>query len=366
MSINISFGGTTIKRPGAYSTVDSAGMVPVTLGALKSLSVVGRPGAGSTLPVDRVSYFNNPKDAAAAVGASDLMEVMNVAWRHGADLIGVSPVAAADAAKGPTDSEWQTAIDLLQPEDIAGIIPVTTAAAIWAKVDAHISFMSNTKNRKRRRAFYGHAAGATTSEITALAAPLATERGMLVTPCPLVADSEGNKVVKPGYYMAAAVAGIWAGQESQEPVTYKLVRFDGLEKVYIGLEIETLLEAHICPVEQVKNVGFRIVQGITLSPSQDLTQSELSVSTLKDAMSEDLETYFETTYVGKAAVAGIATTIYNDLISRLQAFQKQGWITKYDPDSVRVTQNGTAFSLEWSGSPTLPINNFLMTNHFTL
>ncbi len=366
MTINISFGGTTIKRPGAYSQVDSSSMVPVTLGALKSLAVIGRAGTSGTLIPGQVAYFNNPKDAAAAIGEGDTLDVLNVAWRHGADLIGVSLVAAADATNGPTDSEWQAAIDLLQPEDVAGLIPVTTKAAIWAKIDTHISFMSNTKNRKRRRAFYGHAVGATVSEITAMAATLATERGMLVTPCPLIADSAGNKVAKPGYYMAAAVAGLWAGQDSQEPVTYKLVKFDGLQKVYIGLEIESLLAAHVSPIEQVKNVGFRIVQGVTLSPSEDLTKAELSVSTLKDDMSADLENYFESTYVGKAAVAGIATTIYNDLVSRLQAFQKQNWITEYDPDSVRVTQNGTIFSLEWLGKPTLPINNFLMTNHFTL
>lgn len=366
MAINVSFGGTTIKRPGAYSTVDSAGMVPVTLGSLKSLAVVGLAGTGSTLPANQVSYFNDPKDAAAVAGSGEMLDVLNIAWRHGADLIAVSPLTVADAVAGPTDAEWQTAIDLLQPEEVAGIIPLTTKSAIWAKIDTHISFMSNTKNRKRRRGFYGHKVGATVAEIKALAISMPTERGMIITPCPLVADSDGNKVAKPGYYMAAAVAGIWAGQVSQEPVTYKLVKFDGLEKVYIGLEIETLLEAHICPVEQVKNVGFRIVQGITLSPSADLTQCELSVTTLKDDMSTDLETYFENTYVGKAAVAGIAVTIYNDLVSRLQAFQKQNWITSYMPDSVKVRQDGTSFYLDWEGKPTLPINNFFMTSHFTL
>ncbi|AKG36087.1 hypothetical protein VK70_17255 [Paenibacillus durus ATCC 35681] len=366
MSINISFGGATIKRPGAYSTVDSSGMVPVTPGSLKVLAVIGPSGTGATITPGTVAYFNDPKLAAAAVGEGELLEVMNVAWRHGADLIAVSAAAVTDPATAPTDAEWQAAIDLLQPEEVSGIIPITTQAAVWAKVDTHITLMSNTKNRKRRRAFYGHAAGTSIADIQAAAAAIPVERGLLATPCPLVADSTGNKVVKPGYYMAAAIAGIWAGQESQQPVTYKLVRFDGLEKIYIGQEIETLLEAHVCPIESVKNVGFRIVQGVTLSTSDDLTQSELSVSTLKDDMSANLESYFETKYVGTPTVNGIEVTIYNDLVSQIQGFQKNGWISGFVSDSIKVSRNGTVFTLEWEGIPTLPINNFLITSHFTL
>lgn len=366
MTINISFGGSTIKRPGSYSTVDTSGMTPVTLGAQKVLAVVGALGAASTLQPNKVSYFNDPKLAALAVGEGELLEVMRVAWKHGADLIAVSPAPVTSPATAPTDTEWQEAIDLLQAEFIQGIVPVTTAAAIIAKVDTHITLVSNTKNRKRRRGFYGHAVGLNAAAVALLSAPIAAERGLLVTPCPLVADSTGAKTAKPGYFMAAAVAGVWAGQPSQEPVTYKNVKFDGLEVIYTGTEIEDLLTAHVCPVEFVRNVGFRIVQGITLSPSEDLTEVELSVSTLKDDMSENIESYFEQKYVGKAGVKGIETTIYNDLISIIEQFLKNGWISGYVAESVNVTRNGTVFTLDWEGQPTLPINNFLITSHFKL
>ncbi|MNI75467.1 hypothetical protein D3C73_1316210 [compost metagenome] len=113
-------------------------------------------------------------------------------------------------------------------------------------------------------------------------------------------------------------------------------------------------------------MGFRIVQGVTLSANDDLTQSELSVSTLKDDMSANLESYFETKYVGTPAVNGIEVTIYNDLVSLIQGFQKNGWISGFVADSIKVTRNGTVFELEWEGIPTLPINNFLITSHFRL
>lgn len=363
MTINISFGGAQISRPGSFSTVDTSGMTPVTVGALKTLAVVGVIPTASTLPLTKVSFFNDPAVAAKAIGEGELLEVMRVAWGHGADLIGVAPVKKVGAE--PTDTEWQTAIDLLQKEFIAGIIPVTTTAAVLTKIDAHVTLMSSTKNRRRRRAFYGHATGLELDAVKLLAT-FASERAVLATPAPLVPDATGVLVAKPSYYTAAAVAGLWAGQPSQEPVTYKNVKFVALEKTYMGSEIEELLAAHILPIEIVRNAGFRIVQGVTTDASEDLTKNELSVSTLKDDMSDNLETYFENKYVGKAGVAGIEVTIYNDLVTQIEAFQKQGWISGYVSDSVKVVKNGTAFWLEWEGKPTLPINNFLITSHFTL
>jgi hypothetical protein len=83
-------------------------------------------------------------------------------------------------------------------------------------------------------------------------------------------------------------------------------------------------------------------------------------------MSQNIRSYFEDKYVGQAGVAGIQITIYNDLVSLVEGFKKLGWISDYVKGSVQVVQNGTAFTLDWEGTPTLPINNFLITSHFTL
>ena len=367
MAINISFGGANIKRPGAYSIVDTANMVPIQLGASRVLAFVGVPASGATLPADRVSYFNDPAIAAQQIGESELLDLMRVAWQHGADLIAVSPAKVTPPATAPTDAEWQAAIDLLNYEFVDGIVPVTTQQAILTKVDTHITNMSSVTNRKRRRGFYGHAAGADLTAIQAIQTAIPAERGMLASPTPYIFDNDSNKVLATGsHYLAAAYAGLWASLPPQEPITYKYVEFPGLEKIYDGTEIVQLLEAHVAPVEYVRNKGYRIVQGVTLSPSDDLTQSELSVSTLKDVMSFNLEQYFEEKYVGKAGVAGIEITIYNDLVSKIEGFLKNGWIAGYVPESVKVTKSGTAFTLDWEGQPTLPINNFLITSHFTL
>lgn len=361
MSINISFGGAQIKRPGAYAVVDTNNMFPVAAGGFKVLAVIGVPGTDNTLTAGEVAYFNDPINAQMAVKTSEALDLMNIAWEHGADLIALSPVAAT-----AQDSDWQAAIDKLTNEDIDGILVASTSAAIQAKVDTHCTTMSNIKNRRERRAFYGHATGMAVAAITALRTALNTELGTMATPGVYYFDATGTKVLKGSHYLAAAYAGTWAGQPSQEPITYKYVKFPGLEKIYDGTDIETLLEGGIAPTEYVKNKGYRIVQGITMSNSTDLSIVELSVSTSKTVMNQRLRSYFEDKYVGKAGVEGIEVTMYNDLISNLVQFKNDGLISGYVDGTPKVVKSGTSFVLEWQGKPVLPINNFLMTSHLTL
>lgn len=363
--MNISFGGATIKRPGSYSTVDTASMTPITTGSFNVLSFIGVPMSGATIPSGKVSYFNNPTDAETQIGASELLDCLKIAWSHGADLIAVAPIFPAGAQ--PTDTEWQSAIDLLNVEFVDALIPVTSTATIHAKVDLHITTQSNVLNRKERRAFYGHAAGETTTAITARQTGLPNELGVMATPAPYVIDSTGAKVLKPSYYLASAYAGLWAADPSQA-LTYQYVKFPGLEVSYDATAIGTLLDGHVAPTEVVRNKGLRIVQGVTMVAvaTTDLTKVELSVSSNKTTMNRTIREYFEDKYVGKAGVDGILVTLYNDLITQIEGFKKNGLITSYKPESVRITQNGTAFTYEWEGKPTLPINNFLIKSHFTL
>lgn len=435
---NLYFGGQQIKRPGAYSIVDTSNMIPITLGAFNILCYVGTVGtvvadpltATVPIPKNTVSYFNQPSTARKAIGSSDLMDCLDISWRHGADLIGVSPVtptgtipawspahtysvgnvvapsvanthcyiciqAGTSSSSEPvwtlvtgaiqpvdgtakwqeygapslvaSDNDWQAAIDLLEREDVDVILLTTTAPAIHVKLMTHVGAMSTTKMRKERRAMYGHANGMAVDDIALLQVTYNSERALLASPGVYTYDDAGDKVLSPSYFLAAAYAGIWASQEPQEPITYKYVTgFAGLETLYNGVEIEQLLDAHIAVTEYVKNKGYRIVQGMTTSSSADITQNEWSVSVLKDVMSMDLRDYFEEKYVGKAGIKGIEVTIYNDLVTMLEKFITNGYITAYTKDSVKVIKDATSFYLEYEANPTLPINNILITSHFTL
>lgn len=368
----ISFGGAQITRPGAYSKVDTANMVVASSGSFRPLAFIGEaPALAAGTDVSKVLVFNaqTTKDAADTLGAGNLLDYMNIAWKHGADLIYVAVVVAATAG-APTTSEWQTAIDKLQyiNDNSLGVIPVANTGAVITQVDTHIETMSNVTNRKERRGFYGHPAGNAVSAIQTLVASAQVERAVWASPAPFDFNADGTKkAYADSVPLAAAYAGIWAAQDPQEPITYKFVQFAGMQTQYLATDITTLLQAGVA-VTEVTRKGFRIVQGVTgaAKSSTDTTAIELSVSTLKDVMSDDMRSYMEDKYVGHAGVAGIQTTIYNDAISRLEEYKKNNWISAYDPKSVTVVQNGTAFNVDWQGTPVLPMNDFFITSHFVL
>jgi hypothetical protein len=366
----IAFGGAQIRRPGSYSTVDTSNMTPSQLGSFRALGFVGVTTTAITdVGIAEVRWYNSQttKLATEELGEGDLLNNMRIAWSHGADLIAVSVVSKTATAQTPaTDAEWQKAIDAFNMEFVDGIVAVTTETAILTKVKTHVVTSSSTSNRKERRAFVGHASGKTKEEIITLKTAIADSRIVIASPAVYETGADGSKVLKTSVELASAYAGLWAGKNPQDPITYDYVSFAGLEKQYEPTDLGDLLVAGIAVAEIVKGRGIRVVQGVTTSSSTDLTERELSVSTLKDVMSQDMRETMENKHVGKAGVPGIEITIYNDAVSRIEEYKKNGWITDYVQDSVKVVKSGTAFLIDWEGKPTLPINNFLITSHFTL
>ena len=360
MTIEVAFGGTTIKRPGSYSIVDVEQKIPIRPGAFRTLAFVGLPGVGG---VDHgtVYYYNNPTEAAKDIKHAETLDCMNLAWRYGADLIAFSPVKQ----ETPLDADWQDAIDLLEAEFIDGIVLISHEGAVQAKVNTHTQAMSTLQVKKRRRGFFGHASGMTAANIITQAGGLNISRAVMVSPAPYTIV-DGVRTLQPSYYAAAAVAGLWASLPVQEPITYKYLDFAGLEVAYTSAEVETLLDAGIVTLEAVRNRGYRIIQGRTLYSGSDLSDAELSLSTLKDELSTDIERFFEDKYVGKGAVAGIEVTMFNDLISLLENYITRGWISGYVPETVQILKEGTAFMPQFEAMPTLPINNFLITSSFKI
>lgn len=365
--MEIVFGGAQIRRPGSYSVVDDSGLVVSQAGSFRSLAFVGlAPGLDAEADGTKVLYFSsqNTEKARKTLGEGELIKHMDAAWKHGADLIAVS-VVKASIPDAPSDSEWQTAIDRLNKTFVDGVLPVTTEGAIIAKVHTHNTTMSTTLNRKERRGFYGHEKGASKEDIIALVASANTERSLVASPAVYDYAADGSLALYDSTLLAAAMAGLWAGKDPQDPITYDYVQFPGVEVEYEADEIGDLLEAGVAVVE-VTRKGYRIVQGRTASASENLSKQELSVSTLKDTMSADMREFLEEKHVGKAGVAGIEQTIYNDAMSRIIEYKRLGWISEYVDGTLKITKNGTAFTTDWEGKPTLPVNNFLITSRFTL
>lgn len=364
----ITFGGQQIRRPGAYSVVDSSRMTPSSIGSFKVLAFLGvAPNAKEEVEVAKPYFYNAQtiKQAQEELGDGFLIDALKTAWKHGADLITVV-LAGKSEDVPPTDSEWQTAIDVLEQEFIDGIVLCATDLPVITKLNDHCMLMSDVINRKERRAFYGQEVGATKEDIMHVTEVIDTERGTLAYPAVYEFQPDGTKMLRSSILLASAYAGLWAVKGAEDPLTYDYVKFAGVEKRLSYTEIGDLIDAGIMVVEEVKGKGIRIVQAVTMSSSEDLTYKELSVSTLKDMMSKELRDTLGEKHVGKAGIQGIEITVYNDAITIIEGFLKKNWISGYVKDSVKVVKNATTFTVEWEGQPTLPINTFLITSHFTL
>lgn len=367
--MSISFGGRQITRPGAYSIVDTSNMTVSAAGSFRVLGFVGpAPNRRADLSTNQVLVYNanTISQAQEDLGDGELFRLMQIAWQHGADLIYVSVVVPSVPDGEPIDSEWQEAIDRFNNEFVDGIVTTSTEGAIHAKIDTHVTTQSNVINRKERRAFLGHGENATKEEILQLASSIKSERCLLASPAPYNLTSDGNKQVLPSTALAAAIAGLWASKDPQDPITYDYVRFAGLHVLYDNETIGELIEGGVTPAEVVRGRGVRIVQAVTTYGGNEIDKKELSVSTIKDVVSQDMREFLEEKHVGNAGVAGIEVTIYNDVISRLEQYVALGYISGYVQDSVKVVKEGTGFYIDWEGEPTLPINNFFIRTHFRL
>jgi hypothetical protein len=268
----------------------------------------------------------------------------------------------------PTNTDWQTCIDLLDKEYVQGVVLLTADETVHAYLKGQIEFLSG--NRKERRGFYGHDLDESMDEIILRAKNLGTHRAVLVTPGIKVAVNS-EVVTKPAYFTAAAIAGMWAGADSSEPLTFDYLNCLGLEKIYLDpLELEQLIEAGVCPIENTK-AGYRVVNSVTTYlMDNNVLYRELSVSTLADMMSIELREYLEMKFVGKRKETTTPVSIENATISKLNQFVERGWLVG-DPikgilpyRNLRVVEIPLGYTLDWEGSPSEPNNYILMTSHF--
>lgn len=275
--------------------------------------------------------------------------------------LGTSPVATAE--------DWETAIDLLAKEQlIDGVILATVDPLTHAYLKTAVDISSS--NRKERRMFVGHDTGEDVDSVVTRATAFNSSRAVLATPGIKRLKSDGT-IAASAMYTAAAVAGMWAGGDAKEPLTYKYVGALGLDKVYSDPdEVEKLISGGVCVVEATKS-GYRIVQSVTTYTSDlNILYRELSVSTLADLMSKEMRDEMEGKVVGRARTSTDSTSIYNRAITKLNQFVKRGWLVGDETQGVTPYRNvslyrvGLGWGIEYEGSPAEPNNYVLISSHY--
>ncbi len=283
----------------------------------------------------------------------------------------VSSVAFTGGTRtAPTTTSIAAAIDALKTEDIQGIITPMTDTTSQDAIKAHCNTMSNVTNRRERRAFYGLDIGsASTDYVTAMQD--VDGRGTLACPG-IYRTVNGDNTLLSSAFHAAALAGLWAGRQNpNDPITFKLVKCNGLEEGIFATneDINTLVEAQVTVTQAVPKVGYRVVHALT-GDTSGTNMVELSVADLVDIMNRSMREQLEAFVVGKASYNGIVNDLQQKAQSILEAYKKQNWIVDGTDAfgnplpayrNIVVTQQGTTYPVTYEMSPCEPVNYIPVT-----
>jgi len=163
----------------------------------------------------------------------------------------------------------------------------------------------------------------------------------------------------PGYYLAAALAGLFVGQAGvQVPITNKQVGgFVGVPN-QISASNSTTLQSYGVTVARQNNNGTIIVrQGMTTNTSNWITQ-ELSIQAIGDVLATTLETNLtNSNLIGSPITALTFTTLQSYVNAILQQAVTTGLIQAFTtPTYSQNPNNLTEIDVAFQYSPTLPLN----------
>lgn len=217
-----------------------------------------------------------------------------------------------------TNSNWQTALDLLLGERATAVVPLisqdlanlgqgSTAlfASVAAQLQAHLG-VSNGVGKSERGGYLGM--DGTKDQIIALGNQL-NDTDIAVSGQQIkVLDVDGNLVLQPEWALAVAAAGMRAGMpEVGEPLTHKYLRtfqltqdssWDPADRT----DANQLIAAGILFAESIRGKGTRFVRDLTSYVQDDnLAYAEGSVRDVVRYVSYGLRTLLEDRFTGVKA-----------------------------------------------------------------
>lgn len=266
------------------------------------------------------------------------------------------------------DANWADALDKLETQDVQMLVPLPTQtfSAIQQAFRVHCERMSSTYYKRERVLLTGALEGLTTDQVIGneLAAvedigvlegiqgddaeevldgnieDLAdygvpnsfgdTFRVMYFYPDQIVRSISGTSTTLPGYYIAAAAGGWFAGEANLAmPLTYKVLSgFTILnDKVYKQTILNNLGDAGIAVVQPVTG-GGRVQHGKTTTQSGAPSEEEISAIFIRDYIALTMRRSFRA-FIGQPDDPTLVASLTQRAIKLLNAFSDQGLITGY-------------------------------------
>ena len=283
-----------------------------------------------------------------------------------------------------TSAEWVTAIQsLVNVPDIDVIVPLVTdsgltssvaSGTIWPQLNNFLNAQAG--NGIYQRAFIGLSGNTTNNtifnEVSNVVTGLNSTRITLTAPQTVnvnpglnnVTGSSTGVVNVEGYYLAAALAGLFVGQlDVYVPITQKGVSgIDGIPN-QVGINTSTTLQSLGATVVRQRNDGTCYVRhGLTTNLLNWLTQ-EISINAIGDRLAQNVQKSLENSgVIGSPLTPATLTSVQGTVLTTLLRAVTTNLIQSYENLSVSTDPSDpTTINVRFQYSPTYPLNYVQVT-----
>lgn len=312
-----------------------------------------------------IDWFNNSSQYLAAAlhsGAENRIPA------NDSDYVFLS---GASEGATPVQQDWQDAIDqILQQNDISLVGVMTDDTAVHAYLSAHCTYMSGLDGRNERQAIVGSGTGDTKSVKIAEAANINNYLvGYAGTEIKRY-DKNGTLTEYPGYYYAALLLGMAAGNDVNFAFTNKQLNIVGTKEKYGPSDKEDFIKAGIMIADVSNQGGIRTIRSVTSYQAANKIDNEFSAVRTSLFVIKDHRTYVES-LIGEPGDTTTLESLRNRAENRLDTYVSRGYFA-VDPQfgdayrNFQFTVTGDVVEITYEGTLVLPINFILVNHNFTI
>lgn len=283
------------------------------------------------------------------------------------DIVGqVDILSSAEFFSGGTlgsssNSNFQSGFDAFKSLRINTVVPLIskdgispstyTIDSVNAQADAHCAFMSSTLGKSERNCYVSKNGDKDTVKSAARA--INSRHTSLVSQQPTVLNENGDLEEMEEWAFACLCAGMQAGSEVGEPITYKVIRAFALDQDSSWdprIDFDEMIEAGVLFAEQTDAGTFRVVVGnTTYSQDSNLVFNRISINEAANYVAFELRTHLENLFTGTKARTGSATAIKNAAADRLEQLRSEDIIVDGNEDDGSVIPAYRDLQVEISG-----------------
>jgi hypothetical protein len=295
------------------------------------------------------------------------------------NVANIEMLMGANTAPVATYQNWSDAIDLLRVHRVNWLVPLTDDAgatdtnSIFALVNAHCEYMSNTVFMERR-ALFGLSSGISDTDAGNIAVIMNNERASVVHLgfSDVEKDSVGKLIMYPPYCTAALLAGMICGVTPGTALTNKSINVTGMQKwlVYPEQTDKLISNGVVCCVRNFDGV-VKVLQSITTAQTNNYHKREMSVGVAADFTAQAVRNILDplrgkkkTPYMRAEVISRAKTAL--DELSKMEP-QGLGVLVgdAKNPSykGLTVSEGADWIRLEFQCSPIIPANYIGITIH---